>query len=226
MATVEQKVPPLAAGMRLTRDEFLRRWEMHPEITKAELIGGVVYMPSPVSPEHGDAESDVGTWIGTYRSATPGTKSGHNTTALMLEDAPQADINLRIVPECGGRSWSEGKRLHGAPELIAEICLTSADYDLHVKYDLYETIGVQEYLAVLVERQQIRWHRLVNGRYELLPPDTDSIFRSHVFPGLWLDGAALLRSDLPTILAVLQAGLASPEHQAFVEELAAKRTAK
>ena len=226
MATVEQEAPPLAAGMRLTREEFFRRWDMHPEITKAELLGGIVYMPSPVSPEHGDSESDLGTWIGTYRVATPGTISGHNTTSLMLDDAPQADINLRIALECGGRSWAEGRRLHGAPELITEICLSSADYDLHVKFDLYEAIGVQEYLAILVERQEIRWHILVDGRYQILPPDADGIRRSRVFRGLWLHGQALQQGDMPKVLAVLQTGLASPEHQAFVNLLASKRAGK
>ena len=74
--------------------------------------------------------------------------------------------------------------------------------------------------------QEIRWHILVNGRYQLLPPDADGIWRSRAFPGLWLDGAALLKRDMPRVLAVLQSGLALPEHQAFVKQLAEKRTAK
>lgn len=41
------KVPPLHAGDRLPRFEFERRYEAHPEIKVAELIDGVVYMPSP-----------------------------------------------------------------------------------------------------------------------------------------------------------------------------------
>src|SRR5262245_48720218 len=97
MATVEERVPPLSAGDRLTRAEFLRLWEAHPEIKKAELIGGIVYMPSPVSVEHGDTEGDVGTWMGVHKAATPGTASGHNTTTFLLEDTPQADLNLRIL---------------------------------------------------------------------------------------------------------------------------------
>src|SRR5262245_16507646 len=108
MATVAQHVPPLVAGDRLTRDEFLRRWEAHPEIKKAELIGGMVYMPSPVSVEHGDTEGQTGGWLQVYSAYTPGTASGHNTTAHLLEDAPQSDINLRILPEYGGKSWVEG----------------------------------------------------------------------------------------------------------------------
>src|SRR5438128_3196217 len=114
MATVEQEVPPLTAGMKLTRDEFLRRWGLHPEITKAELIGGVVYLPSPASAEHGDREGHAGLWLGTYWVGTHGAEVGHHSTSMMLEDSPQADVNLRIRPDCGGASWIEDRYLHGA----------------------------------------------------------------------------------------------------------------
>src|SRR5260370_11775547 len=90
MATaIEESVPPLVAGDKLTRAEFLRRWEADPEIKNAELIGGIVYMASPVSAEHGDMDGDVGGWLFTYKMATPGTACGHNTTSSLLDDTPQ-----------------------------------------------------------------------------------------------------------------------------------------
>ncbi len=226
MATVEQEAPPLAAGMRLSRAEFLRRWELHPEIKKAELIGGRVYMPSPVSRDHGSADDDLGVWLGYYRVQTPGTDSGTNSTILLLDDSPQSDRHLRILPECGGKSWNEGKYVAGPAELMVEACLSSTSYDLNAKYDLYEAAGVQEYLALLMYEQEIRWHQLVNGRFQILPPDADGIHRSRVFPGLWLDGPALLRRDMAAVLAKLQEGLKTPEHQAFIEKLAQLRNVK
>ena len=45
-------VPPLENGDRLTRDEFERRYEAMPHLKKAELIEGVVYVPSPVRYRH------------------------------------------------------------------------------------------------------------------------------------------------------------------------------
>jgi Uma2 family endonuclease len=221
MATVtERAVPPLASGDKLTRAEFLGRWEAHPEIKNAELIGGMVYMSSPVSVEHGDMDSDVGTWLGLYKVATPGTASGHNTTSFLLDDIPQPDLNLRILPEHGGASWAEEKYLHGTPEFLAEICRSSVSYDLHVKLELYQAAEVPEYLAVLLHEQEIRWHVLVDGRYQLLSPDADGVLRSRVFPGLWLDGKALLAANLQQVLAKLEDGLRSAEHQAFVADLA------
>src|SRR5262249_36091206 len=155
---------------------------MHPEITKAELIGGRVYMPSPVSLDHGKSDDDLGVWLTTYRINTPGTDSATNTTTLLLEDAPQPDRQLRVLPECGGKSGIEGKSPSGPAELMAEVCLSSTSYDLNQKYDLYEAAGVQEYLAVLLYEQEVRWHMLVSGRFQALTPDADGIWRSRVFP--------------------------------------------
>ncbi len=219
---IEQQVAPLSAGDKLTRDEFIRRWEAHPQIKLAELIGGIVYMPSPVSTEHGDMDSDVGGWLSVYKAATPGTASGRNSTAFLLDDSPQPDLNLRIKQEYGGGSWVEGGYLHGAPELLAEVCRSSVAYDLNQKFDLYQAAQVPEYLAVLMFEQEIRWHLLVDGKYQILKPDADGLLRSRVFPGLWLDGPALLAGDLQRVLQRLQEGLQSPEHQQFVARLVAK----
>ena len=86
---------------------------------------------------------------------------------------PQPDLNLRILPDYGGGSWVEDRYLHGIPELLAEIARSSASYDLHVKLELYQAVKVPEYLVILLFEREIRWHVLVNGRYQLLPPDPD-----------------------------------------------------
>ena len=90
----------------------------------------------------------MGTWLGVYAATTPGCKSGHNLTNFLLGDIPQPDVNLLILPEWGGATWVEGKYLHGAPELLAEISDTSARRDLTIKYDLYQKAGVKEYIVV------------------------------------------------------------------------------
>lgn len=220
---IEQRVPPLRAGDQLTREDFLRRWEADPRIKRAELIEGTVYMPSPVSAEHGGADGHLGAWLGVYHAYTPGTASERNTTSCIIGDTPQPDLNLRLLPDCGGGSWvGEDGYLHGVPELLAEVCVTTASYDLNQKYRLYQSAGVPEYLAVVTFEQEIRWHVLIGGRYELLPPDADGLWRSRVFPGLWLDGQALLSGNVRQVLDRLQEGLRSPEHERFVAELAAR----
>lgn len=226
MATVEEEVPELVRGDYMSRDEFLRRWEAMPQIKRAELIRGVVYMPSPLSLEHGDVDNHVAAWLGVYAAFTPGCRASNNATWLMGEDeAPQPDTSLRILPEYGGQSRTEGRYAAGAPEFLAEVCISSTAYDLHQKLEVYQEAGVREYLAVLMREREVRWHRLVDGRFEVVPAPADGVYRSAVFPGLWLDAAALLSGDLARVLAMLNDAINSPEHKKFVDQLAARRTA-
>jgi len=211
--------PPLQAGDRLSRAEFERRYHAHPEIKKAELIEGVVYMPSPVRFEqHGRPHSDVITWLGVYRAATPGVLVGDNVTVrLDFENEVQPDALLRLEPEQGGRSRvTEDDYLEGPPELIVEITASSVSYDLHDKLRVYARNGVQEYLAVQMYEQRVDWFVLREGVYETLAPGEDGVLRSEVFPGLWLQPDALWSGDVAAMLAVLQEGLASSEHSVFV----------
>ena len=223
MSIAERAIRPLRAGQRLTVQEFLRRWEAMPELKFAELIDGVVYMPSPQTRDHGRAEFRVDGWLFTYVANTPGCDGGSQSTWLMLQSAPQPDSDLWVRPEYGGQSATRGKYHTGAPELAAEICFTSAAYDLGVKKALYQRAGVREYVVILMEEEEIRWHRLVKGVYELCQPTSKGIFRSRVFPGLWLDGPALWKYDVARLLETLGRGLGSAEHAAFVKKLSARK---
>src|SRR5947209_14776487 len=94
---IPKSLPPLSQGQRLSRAEFERRYDAMPELKKAELIGGVVSMPSPVKRAHGKPHFDAITWLGTYRSFTPGVEGGDNASlCLDLENMPQPDVFLRI----------------------------------------------------------------------------------------------------------------------------------
>ena len=149
---VAQPVPPLMAGDRLTRAEFERRYQAHPEIKKAELIEGVVYMASPVKHKrHGNPHLFLNAWIGVYLAATPGLDASDNATVRIdNQNAAQPDILLRVERSAGGRSFiAADDYLEGAPELIVEIAGTSANYDMHDKKLVYARNGVREYLVVL-----------------------------------------------------------------------------
>jgi Uma2 family endonuclease len=220
------EVPPLQSGDRLSRPEFERRYHAYPEIKKAELVEGVVYMSSPVHfIKHANPHSAVITWLGTYWAATPFVNGGDNATLrLDLENEPQPDAVLRLEPEVGGRSFvAEDDYLEGAPELIVEIAASSASYDLHDKRRAYARNGVQEYLVFQTYDQQLSWFVLRDGVYEHLGPDENGILKSEVFPGLWLKAEALWENDLAEVLALLQQGTQSPEHDVFAAELASRK---
>jgi Uma2 family endonuclease len=216
------EIPPLEHGDYLTRDEFERRYEAMPEIKKAELIEGRVHMPSPVRwKNHGEPENQMSIWLGVYRVFTPGVFAANNSTVrLDQSNEPQPDVALRIGEASGGQTTLDPDGyLEGAPELVAEIAASSAPYDLDRKLQIYRRNGVREYIVLSFDDQQLHWFSLETEEYIRLNPDSDGIIRSQVFPGLWLAVDALLKDDMTTVLAVLQKGLASPEHAAFVERL-------
>jgi Uma2 family endonuclease len=139
------------------------------------------------------------------------------------DSEPQPDICLLIPSEKGGQTRiNEQGYLEGAPELIAEIASSTESYDLHSKKRDYERGGVREYLVVALRQSRAIWFILRQGKFEELAADSDGILRSSVFPGLWLDPAALLRLDSARMLEVLRQGLATPEHAALVSGLAGK----
>jgi Uma2 family endonuclease len=222
------RVPELRAGDRLSRAEFERRYAAMPQVKKAELIEGVVYMPSPVTQEdHGGPHFDVITWLGIYRIATKGVQGGDNSTLRMdLKNEPQPDAFLRILPEFGGQSRNSGKYIAGSPELIFEVAASSASYDLHDKLSAYQRNGVREYVVWRVWDQQIDWFVLREDGYERLRLNRAGRYESGVFPGLWLDPAALVRGDMVQVHAVLQQGLASAKHAAFVRRLEQQRASQ
>jgi hypothetical protein len=99
---------PLEPGDRLTREEFERRYDAMPHLKKAELIEGIVYMPSPARlHRHGRPHFRLITWLGVYEIATAGVIGADNTTArLDVLTEPQPDVLLLIDPACGGKRVS------------------------------------------------------------------------------------------------------------------------
>jgi Putative restriction endonuclease len=213
-------VPPLEQGDRLTAKEFERRFDAMPGLKKAELIGGRVYMSSPVRVEfHGEPRADAIGWLAFYKTYTPGTQLGADSTVrLDEENEPQPDALLRIRPNHGGRTATVDGYVEGGPELSTEVSASSASYDLHEKLQTFWQHGVQEYMVWRVFDEAIDWFVRGQQQYEALPLE-NGIYKSRVFPGLWLDANAMITGDMACVLAVLLQGLATPEHAAFCAKL-------
>ena len=215
---------PLVEGDHLDQPEFHRRYEAMPPGVKAELIDGVVSMPSPVSKGHAYSQYHSTFWLGHYELKTPGVQgSGELTVILGNRSEPQPDAVLRIKPECGGQTVVVGHYVHGAPELVIEISKTTRYIDLGPKLIDYGRAGVSEYVVRSIDPDAIHWFRQTEGALARVAPDPDGLYRSTVFPGLWLDPAALLSGDLTRLYQVVELGVATAEHAAFVARLAANR---
>jgi Uma2 family endonuclease len=223
--SANNQVLPLESGDHLTRYEFERRYHAMPHLKKAELIEGVVYVPSPLRFEpHARPHGHLITVLGVYEASTPGVKMGDNPTVrLDLDNEPQPDAVLLVDEAVGGQSrLSEDGYIEGAPELVAEVAASSAANDLHDKKRVYRRNGVKEYIVWQVLDQKLDWFVLQEGEYISIEPDEGGIIRSQVFPGLWLAVSALLAGDMARVLAVVQEGLNSPNHAAFVKQLGEK----
>jgi Uma2 family endonuclease len=214
-------LPPLQHGERLDQKTFHARYEAMPPETRAELIGGVVYiMSSPLKRPHGRTHGTLMHWLVEYEYATPGVESFDNATNILGEASePQPDACMLINVPGVGQTHEEEEYIVGAPELVAEVAASREAIDFREKRDDYERAGVKEYLVVALRQARVVWFVLRGGRFEELAPGPDGLLRSEVFPGLWLDPEALLRRDGLRLTAVLQQGLATPEHAAFVARL-------
>ena len=215
-------VPVLQAGDVLSRAEFERRYAAMPQLKKAELVEGVVYVASPVNlMRHGQPHAVMSYWLGAYQEATPCLIGGDNSTVrLDLDNEPQPDLLLCLPANAGGQAkvLADGN-LEGPPELVIEIAASSVSYDLHQKMNAYRRNGVCEYLVHRVDDGEVDWFRLDRGRYVTQTPDAGGLLKSSLFAGLWLDVAALLQGDRRVLRATVERGCRTPEHAAFVRRL-------
>jgi Uma2 family endonuclease len=220
VSTPKESLPRLENGDRLTRYEFHRRYQAMPHLKKAELIEGVVFVPSPARYDHGKYHASAVTVLGTYAAMTPTVEALDNATVFLdADNEVQPDILLRLQ-EDGTSRLTESGYLAGAPELVFEIAGSSATKDLHQKKEVYRRCGVQEYIVWTLYENALYWYRLGEGTYELVQADEQGIIHSTIFPGLMIHAKALLNDDMAQVLQTLQMGMESEEYVRFARSLA------
>ncbi len=216
----------LENGARMDQPTFHALYKQTPEGFRAQLIGGTVYvMASPTSLRHGRPHARVVHWLCLYSDETPGTDVLDNTTSILgPESEPEPDACLLVQPEYGGRTTTDqDEMLVGAPELVVEVANTTRAIDLGRKKADYQEAGVQEYVVVLAQEQSAVWFSRAPDGFVDLHAGADGVFRSELFPGLWLDPRGIFDPTSRRLTSVIRKGLGSPEHAAFVAALAARR---
>ena len=207
MSAISANPALLESGDRLTRAEFHRRYCLRPDVKKAELVEGVVYVPSPARfAFHGRQQGIVVHWLATYVLRHPGVQYGFDATVFLAIDSEvQPDAFLfydAALP--GGAHLDEKGYIEGAPQLVIEVAASSASYDLHDKLRAYQRAGVQEYIVWRVFDGAIDWFRLQEGEYVRVAPDEHGLIESRTFPGLRLPVARMLAGDDAGVLAALE----------------------
>ena len=196
----------LENGYRLTTAEFLRRWEALPQIKRAELIEGTVYIPPPLRADsHAEPDALMHLWLGYYASQTTGVKLYANPTLILdRENTPQPDSVLCRIPSKGGKaSVNKDGYLTGSPEMVCEVSSSSASLDMNAKFAVYRRSGVQEYLVWLTGERRVLWFVLEGDEYIPLV-EKSGLLKSRVFPGLTLEVKALLAMNGARVLAAQQ----------------------
>lgn len=205
LATNEAQVS-LENGDCMSREEFHRRYLARPDIKKAELISGVVYVLSPVRfDRHSQQHFLVVGWLGMYVALTPGVQPGGDNATVYLEGGHEVQPDAFLwQPELGDAYLNDEGYLVGPPQLIVEVSASSVSYDLHQKMEAYRSNGVPEYVVWRVLDRAIDWFRLVQDAYVRVEPDAEGVIESVQFPGLRLHVPSMLAGDLAGVLARLQ----------------------
>jgi Uma2 family endonuclease len=202
-------LPLLENGDRLDRAEFERRYTAIPDVNKAELIEGIVYVASPLHfTPHAKPHGNIITWLGVCKSYTSNIEMGVEPTVRLDNDnEPQPDVVLFRAD--GNAKIDNDGYITGAPELIVEIAASTVSYDVHDKKRVYQRNGVKEYIVWRTFDQEIDWFVLEDSKYIEMKPDAEGIIKSVEFPGLWLNVKALLAGDMQQVLKTLNEGMIS-----------------
>ncbi len=204
MATATETRVSLESGDHLTREEFHRRYSERPDIKRAELVEGVVYVGSRVRfDRHGQPHGLVVAWLFTYAAGVPGLLVGNNATVFLdgrNEYQPDAFL-WRAEP--GGPQLSPDGYIEGAPRLVVEVAASSVSYDLHEKKEAYRRNGVREYLVWRTIDGALDWFELRDGEYVLRESDAEGMIESVQFSGLRLHVPSLLSGDAAGVLAAV-----------------------
>jgi Uma2 family endonuclease len=204
MAAPAKALVSLESGDHLSREEFHRRYLARPDINRAELVDGIVWVGGRVrAREHGEPHAWMVGWIGSYRVNHPDLKSGSQPTVILDDRNEVQPDTLLWWPKPGGPRVNEDQSIEGPPQLIVEVAASSASYDLHQKKEAYRRNKVREYVVWRFLDRSIDWFQIRDGVYVLREPGADGIIESSQFPGLRLHVPSMLAGDAAGVLAAL-----------------------
>ncbi len=165
------------------------------------------------------AISSPGWELSSFHARRSGRRQRH--VAARSRQRAAADAFLRILPECGGQSRTVADYVEGAPELVAEIAASERELTICTTSSMLIAERREGVSRLASLGPAIDWFVLRSGRYESALPSAAGFLVSQVFPGLWLDPAALLRGDMARVLAVVPARAGRAEHADSFQTLGA-----
>lgn len=206
---VEKMIGPMAVREgesqpkgKMTYEEFLAWCD---EDTWAEWVNGEVEMVSPASKEHQDVQGFLYELLRRYVAA--------RDLGMVLQapfqmktgaDLPGREPDVLFVAKEHLDRFKE-TFLDGPADLVIEIVSPESRLrDRGAKFAEYEIGGVGEYWLIDRERRRADFYRLdEQGRYRLVEPDEQGVYRSVIVSGFWLRIEWLWQEPLPSPLRVV-----------------------
>jgi Uma2 family endonuclease len=200
----EQLLAALSApdqSPKVTYEDFL---EWADEDTRAEWVDGAIIMPSPANTRHQRITQFL------FRVMSEFVERGglgEMFTApyqmKLARSGREPDV-LFVAKDHLDRLTET--YLNGPADLVVEVISPdSVGRDRGVKFYEYQAAGIPEYWLIDPLTERAEFYQLdAAGRYQLIPPGSDGVYRSKILPGFWIRVDWLWQDPLPTANAVLR----------------------
>lgn len=178
---------------RMTYEEFLA-WA--DEDTLAEWVDGEVVMYSPASRRHQEISFFLGQVVGLHvEQQRLGRVLLPPFQMKLAQSGREPDL---LFVANGHLDRLKETYLDGPADLVVEIVSPeSAGRDRGEKFYEYEQAGIPEYWLIDPQTERVEFYQLTAaGRYRLVLPDAEGIYRAEVLPGFWLRVEWLWREPL------------------------------
>ncbi|HZQ08770.1 MAG TPA: Uma2 family endonuclease [Anaerolineae bacterium] len=186
---------------RMTAEEF---WRDASETHKAELIDGVMIMPSPASRIHENLFGFLYSLLRVFvEEHSLGVVLGSRTAVeLAIDQVYEPDI-LFIRQERSAINQEKG--VFGAPDFVIEILsMSTAQHDRGTKLKAYERAGVREYWIIdPYGPAGTEFYQLQQGSFLPILPDAENRLHSSAVEGFVLDVRWLWNTDAITVKQAL-----------------------
>lgn len=186
---------------KLTFEEFVA-WA--DEDTRAEWVEGEIQQMSPVSKIHQELCGFLFALLREFIEAHGLGVLFDQTFLMRLRDQRTGrEPDLLFVSNANLHRVTN-TYLDGPADLVVEIVSPESEVrDREVKLAEYERAGIPEYWLIDPLRSIALFYQLgKDGRYRVIPPDTDGVYRSRILDGLWLNVDGLWQRPLPTMSAL------------------------
>lgn len=170
---------------RISADDFLRD---APEDRKAELIDGILIVPSPPLTIHERLQRFLLLLLQSYAEERDWGEAFSSRTAVALaeDQVPEPDI-LFVRKE--RRHIIQERGVSGAPGFVIEILSASTlRNDRGPKFRAYEWAGVRDlWLIDPYGPEGTQFFQWQDGRYREIAPNEQHIVAASAVPGFWID---------------------------------------